>query len=68
MKGPIIIIIEHDHGEIRASAYELMTLAKRIRETIQSEIMAVILGDKIQKTAERFSAACAVPVTPVTDG
>ena len=67
MPGPIIIIIEHDQGEIRPSAYELMSLAQRIREIEKAEIKAVILGHEIHKAAERFSADCAVPVTAVSD-
>ena len=67
MPGPIIIILEHDRGEIRPSAYELMTLAQRIRKSSHAEIRAVILGDDIQGAAEQFSAGCAVPVTVVSD-
>ena len=67
MQGPIVIVVEHDHGEIRPSSYELMTLAQRIRESSHAEIRGVILGEKIQAAAERFSAACAVPVTTVSD-
>lgn len=66
MKGPIVIFVEHDRGEIRPSAYELMSLAIRIQEAEKAEIKAVILGNEIQKAAERFSAACAVPVTAVS--
>lgn len=65
MQGPIVIIIEHERGKIRPTAYELMSLAKAIRETSDSEIRAVILGDDIEGAAEHFSAACAVPVTAV---
>jgi electron transfer flavoprotein alpha subunit len=68
MPGPIIIIVEHDRGAIRPSAYELMSLAKKIQETEKAEIEAAILGDDIQKAAERFSTACAVPVTAVSHG
>jgi electron transfer flavoprotein alpha subunit len=67
MPGSIVIVVEHDHGEIRPSAYELMTLAIRIREIEKAEVSAVILGDGIQAAAARFSADCAVPVTAVSD-
>jgi len=67
MPHPIIIIVEHACGKIRPAAYELVTLARMIRETAGSEIRAVILGDNIQDAAERFSAVCAVPVTAVSD-
>ena len=64
---PIVIIVEHARGEIRPAAYELMTLANMIRETNRAEIRAVMLGDEITDAAERFSTACAVPVTTVSD-
>jgi len=67
MKGPIVIILEHDRREIKPSAYELMTLARIIRESIHAENNAVILGEHTRGVAERFSAACAVPVTAVSD-
>ena len=67
MPGPIIIIVEHYRGEIKPSAYELMTLARRIRERTHAEITAVTLGEDSQSVAEQFSAACAVPVTAVSD-
>lgn len=67
MPGPIIIIVEHDRGKIRPASYELMTLARMIRETGQAEIMAVMLGDDIQGAAGNFSAAYRVPVTAVSD-
>jgi len=67
MSGPIIIIVEHAHGEIKPSAYELMTLAQRIRESIHAEIKAVTLGEDAHSVAEQFSTACAVPVTAVSD-
>jgi len=66
MRGPIVIIVEHARGEIRPAAYELMTLAKTIRETNRTEIRAVMLGDEIEDAAEGFSAACGVPVTIVS--
>jgi electron transfer flavoprotein alpha subunit len=66
MQGPIVIIVEHARGEIRPAAYELMALARKIREANGSEIRAVILGDDIQGAAEQFSAVCAVPVTAVS--
>jgi len=67
MPGPIVIIVEHTRGEIRPAAYELMTLANMIRETNRAEIRAVMLGDEIEGAAEGFSAACAVPVTIVSN-
>lgn len=67
MPGSIIIIVEHARGDILPAAYELLALARTIRETTGSEIRAVILGDDIQDAAEQFSAACAVPVTAVSD-
>ena len=67
MQGPIVIIVEHARGEIRPSAYELMTLAGKIRETTGAETRAVMLGKEIQGAAERYSTACAVPVTAVSD-
>lgn len=67
MQGPIVIVVEHDYGEIRPASYELVTLARKIRESNHAEIRGVILGENIQAAAERFSAGCAVPVTTVSD-
>jgi electron transfer flavoprotein alpha subunit len=44
-----------------------MSLALRIQEHNQAEILAVILGDAIQEAAEQFSVDCAIPVTAVSD-
>lgn len=59
------ILAEHHNGEITSVTYELLTLAKRIRESEAGDICFFILGANTEKPALTLSTRTGEPVHTV---
>jgi electron transfer flavoprotein alpha subunit len=65
MKGSIVIITEHNKGQVAASTYELLAMAEEIRQARPLDVIAVVLGAEAETAAQEMAKATGEPVVAV---
>ena len=63
---PIIVIVEHDKGEVRPATYELLAFAREIQRFSSGRITAIILGDAVREAADHIAQEAGVDVMAVS--
>lgn len=53
--GEIFVLAEHRQGQIRDITYEILTKARELAETTNSELTAIILGKDVKEQAKNLS-------------
>lgn len=62
----ILVLVEHRHGEIRDITYELLTKGRELAERINGELVALLLGHKVDSFAEKLKS-CANRILVIDD-
>lgn len=74
MNKTILILAEHDEGDLKPITWELATFAFKLKEVNPARVVAVVVGKNIEETAHRLSAETGIdvavlqPADDVADG
>jgi len=65
MGSPVVFVIEHLAGEVNPVSWELAAAASHIAQKTDKEVIGIILGEGVAKSAEEFAEISKVQVLAV---